>query len=783
LENPNKSKALVIALVVALCLILGGDMLASFTQTDWGNVKVSDVRFEGTNKFIMSGLLYVPKSASASTPAPGIVVMHGYTSSREYVSSPAIEMARRGFVVLACDQTGHGNSDPPAYANGYGGIDALKYLSTLDIVDKNNIGLEGYSMGGWAVGEAASALKNGYKAMVMGGSATGYPLPNGTPTWPRNYCLIEAQSDEFSQSMYGAAVARDIVKSDKLKALFGTKDDVVVGKLYGSVADGTARKLYMPPGTHGGYTSSAEAIADGIEWFQTTLQGGNGIPVSDQIWRWKDLGSLLALLGMVLLLFPVGGFLLRLNFFNGLVQAPAEPRPAKGVWWWLGAAIFVVLPVATYYAFKDLPTMWRWTATALIPQYIATALMVWGVLTGAILLALVLIWHYAWNKKAGAASASYGLGWDKRLDWKKIGKAFLLAVTVGLISYLTVAFSAWMFTVDFRAWGISFKLMSPLRFQMFLGYLIPFVFFFIMLNTVLLGVLRRLKKDGGELSIGWEMLISVALMAIGWVGLLIAMYTPLVTGGTLLIPAEALFSIMAFQFLPIMVLAALVFTYFYRKTGHVYAGAFLTAILVVWIIVASQAINFAPSEKPAATAAPSTSTTTTPVPSTTTPAPGTPASPGAVKAHSWGESDTYTNDQYGVSLQYPKNWITVDPLADAIFVLVATRDAGADNANISVVADTADVAKAIKLSYDTNPVLVAYNMKMDIVSSKAVTLSDGKTPATEVLLHTSVSGIDLYSYTLAISKGGKLIFSCGNTLGGSSQQALVREIAQTLAVK
>ena len=54
-----------------------------------------------------------------------------------------------------------------------------------------------------------------------------------------------------------------------------------------------------------------------------------------------------------------------------------------------------------------------------------------------------------------------------------------------------------------------------------------------------------------------------------------------------------LYSIVAFQLLPIMTIAALVTTYFNRKTGHVYVAAFTVAMLVTWIVVASTAIQFA----------------------------------------------------------------------------------------------------------------------------------------------------------------------------------------------
>ena len=89
------------------------------------------------------------------------------------------------------------------------------------------------------------------------------------------------------------------------------------------------------------------------------------------------------------------------------------------------------------------------------------------------------------------------------------------------------------------------------------------------------------------------MWINVVLLVVGFIGLLLFQYIPLMAGGTLAIPQENLFSIIAFQFLAIMPIAALVYTYFFRKTGHVYVGAFLATILVVWIVVASQAIHFA----------------------------------------------------------------------------------------------------------------------------------------------------------------------------------------------
>jgi len=152
--------------IAGVILILAGGVLAHLTQTS-GGIQIRDLRFKGDKGNTMSALLYIPPNATAQTPAPGILAVHGYINSRETQDGFAIEFARRGYVVLALDQTGHGYSDPPAFANGFGGPDGLAYLRSLDIVDKNNIGLEGHSMGGWTVLAAAAAMPNDYKSIVL----------------------------------------------------------------------------------------------------------------------------------------------------------------------------------------------------------------------------------------------------------------------------------------------------------------------------------------------------------------------------------------------------------------------------------------------------------------------------------------------------------------------------------------------------------------------------------------------------------------------------------------
>ena len=125
-------------IAVAFLLVFGGGAVAFFVQTDGGAVETREVRFAADSGQMIEATLYVPPGASSENPAPSVVATHGYINTRETQSPFAIEFTRRGFVVLAIDQAGHGYSGPPA----------LAYMRSLSFVDGENIGLEGHSMSG-----------------------------------------------------------------------------------------------------------------------------------------------------------------------------------------------------------------------------------------------------------------------------------------------------------------------------------------------------------------------------------------------------------------------------------------------------------------------------------------------------------------------------------------------------------------------------------------------------------------------------------------------------------
>jgi pimeloyl-ACP methyl ester carboxylesterase len=578
-------------LVVSIIMILVGGIIANVIQNDSCKIRVRDVRFAGTGGTIMSGLLFIPKNATPKTPAPGILAVHGYINSRETQSGFAIEFARRGWVVLELDEMGHGYSDPPfAFAIGYGGPDGLAYLRSLDIVDKNKIGLEGHSAGGWSCLVAAKVRPDDYKSIVLEGSSTGAPFaPEGSPTYPKNMALVESAHDEFSMLMWGVPLALDVVKSEKLKKVFGVTDPIVPDKVYGSIEDGTARVLYQPNTTHPGDHLSSVAIGYAISWFQKTLGEEKTLAPANQIWCWKELATLVGLIGAILLLFAAGNLLLQTGCFSSLKGTPQNPKPASGAGWWIGFALLFFVPTLTYF---PLTLMGNVAAKAcqIFPQQVSNTIVFWLLVNAVLSLIFFLIWHFASNKKKGGNGISYGLKTPSGIDWKKIGLSAWFAFLVTAIVYLSVIVISYFFTVDFRFWVIPLKPLSSIQTKIGLRYLIPFALFYIMFAIVLHGQMRSLKGSTAK-----RMVMSMVVAAAGYLVMLLVLYIPLLAGGAIPIKdvRMTLYVIVAIQMLPLFVIVSLISSYFYEKTGLVYAGAFVNALFITWYIVASEATHVA----------------------------------------------------------------------------------------------------------------------------------------------------------------------------------------------
>lgn len=557
--------------LIGLALILVGSILASRVQSS-GGVKVADVRFPGAGGVSMSGLLYTPTNATAQTPAPGVLAVHGYINTRETQDAFAIEFARRGYVVLAMDQRGHGYSGGGATSKGFGGPDGLAYLRSLPMVDKTKVGLEGHSMGGWTVLAAAKAMPDAYSAMVLEGSSTGKPYAaDGTPTWPRNLAVVYSRFDEFGPLMWQVPKARDVAKSKKLQSLFGASGDVVAGQLYGDAAAGTARTLFTPTTTHPGDHLSPVAVGDALDWFGKTLGAPTARPASDQIWMWKEVGTLVGLVGFFALLLGVFEVLLSMPMFTELRGEArfARDRPG-GFSWWTMLLLGAFIPAISFVSFLTLGAKSLVPLSATFPQGITNQMVVWalGNALAMIVIGLVL------RGKASSAPRPLGL-------------TVLIALATVAVGYAVVAAVGAVLTVDFRFWVVALKPMNAGQALAALAYLAPFTAFILVSYR---GVAALMARSQGRLG---HYGTAIAALALGFAVVVGVAYAILFTTGSLPKWAPALNAIVAIQFVPLLAVLGVIFAFTWRRTASYLPGALISALFVSWYMVAGTATHFA----------------------------------------------------------------------------------------------------------------------------------------------------------------------------------------------
>ena len=280
----RKVKWAPLVLAAALILMIVSAAVGHGIQTSGGTVRTEEITFTTDVGAESHAKLYIPATATAETPAPAILLCHGYTASLDAMEPNAIELSRRGYVIMCLDEYGHGESTlPPSgysqaemggvedYAPDLGTYSALQQFAQYDFVDLTKIGMLGHSMGTAAIQEGAylayakwqavytaaltEALAAGQDETAAAGAAymaamsSGIVLPgsmvltgynynvrnindltyngvtadNGVfPLYaaPINMCTIEGTYDEFCELLWGVKDAREYTSS--FKFAYGT---------------------------------------------------------------------------------------------------------------------------------------------------------------------------------------------------------------------------------------------------------------------------------------------------------------------------------------------------------------------------------------------------------------------------------------------------------------------------------------------------------------------------------------------------------------------------------
>ena len=390
------NKKIIKLLCIALVLILLGSALGGLFNTGLGATKVTRIRFDGGHG-TLSGLLYMPKDASASNPKPTVIVTHGYLNSAEMQDANAIELSRRGFVVLALDQYDHGHSALshenysdtsffgvwlPFWANSMN--DAVQYMYeqpyVLKDADGNGlIGVTGHSMGGFSstlalafdemqaaesgVRKVACGLSEGsdfmYTAFVGVDVATADALGGG-----RTIGKVCAQYDEFffnDPTVQGGTVRhKDYVSTPDGMAFLQQTAPAQANTWY-DTSDGGRRIIYEPAQTHPWNHFSATTTGYAISFYQTAFADYasllKDIAPNRQVWQWKEGFECVALVGFVMLILALAQILIELPFFKlaktGELEVQPAPKGGKRLATWIILLVAILLPAIFFTPLMD----------------------------------------------------------------------------------------------------------------------------------------------------------------------------------------------------------------------------------------------------------------------------------------------------------------------------------------------------------------------------------------------------------------------------------------------
>ncbi len=650
MEYLRKNKKSLLMLVIVLAVILVSSFFASMIQSAGYKVRVTDLR-DATNSGylideetgqatttevegkVVSGILFMPKDASASNKKPAVVLTHGYLNNRELQLQNAIELARRGFIVLTIDRGGHGNNlpttDTSAMMNTSGMYDSVKYLYNLPEVDKTKIGISGHSMGGFTT--AMTLMQDASVGIVSAGLMQGWDSFMGAGA-DVSVGILKAMDDEFffgskfadgTESIcreylqsVGAAkfVGASYTEGDKSSIDIKSGGIYVNGQLTTTSDDGSAvgqpfRVIYEANEIHPLNHFSTESAGYIVDFFYKafgTPDGNDFIAGGNQIWWIKEAFSTIGLAAFFVLIFPVVSLLLTLPCFASLrkkeeLDLDADlPSIKKG-------GLCGITSTVTYFA-SGLACMlfggfilnkayleWGpriFPQGTYFPQDTTGSVAGWAVICAAFGLTVMGV---MWLVKAIVAKVASSKGKEtlavgNPFACAKIGiadflKTIFLAIVVIALLYLVVFINWEIWVVDFRIWTFDVK---PFMIEIVpaISRYIPWFFAYYAVSAI--GNAGYRLKDLPE----WATIaINAFFNAAGVLLVILIQYITFRSTGVLWQPEMNLGYIVVFPMVAVLAIATIISRIIYKKTGNIWLGAMINAILFTIITCANTAAS------------------------------------------------------------------------------------------------------------------------------------------------------------------------------------------------
>ncbi len=488
---------------IALVLCLVGMVGASLVQTSGNKVIIKEMSWESPSGHQLSAYLFKPPTASKQTPAPAVVTIEGWYNNKEMQDLYSIELARRGYVVLALDMHSHGNSEslsPEELYDGAVGVDgAVRLLADLPYVDVSRIGVTGHSSGGTACNMAV-ALDNEREIPLIksvlqqagdwqddtGGDHSG-------DYGARSVGIIASEYDDFYFGTYDDAGnmltnPRQFFETEGAKKFLnfnenGFTGEAVSGKYYTKAFDNETsyRVIYRPTMPHAFVPFSISCVDYAIDYFETTLGAPRPLAAGNQIWVWKTFFNAVGLIGFFIFMYSFTLAMLETPLFAVLrSDALVQPRPAadtKGNLWFWGSLILGA--IFSGFSFMVCMNTIYSTTTEWFTQTGPLTLGVWAAACGIFALIIMGLFYVTYGKQRGWSAKETGVF----ISWEKLWKTVLLAVITIVVSFNLVFFAQYFFMTDFRFYVLAVKTFGPDKVVLALKYL-PFFLLFYVVNSI-----------------------------------------------------------------------------------------------------------------------------------------------------------------------------------------------------------------------------------------------------------------------------------------------------------
>ncbi|MCX6952864.1 MAG: alpha/beta hydrolase [Verrucomicrobia bacterium] len=596
-------------LAVCLVVIVGASFLASLVQTSGGRVRVSGIKLPTQNGQWVVADLFRPLSATAEKPAPLVVVVPGFQRSKETQANIAIELARRGVVVIAIDPYAQGSSSSSmspraATTEGYGMFAVVNYAANTDnlnYVDKTRIGVTGHSAGGNATIQAAAyfgaeARKAGTPSKLHSAYISGYLLTLTDRT------LRSVRSNlGLSYAFHDEGAYRNELKNGDLRRApealrfvasgLGSAaklEEVEIDRYYGDAAARTLRVVHNERVLHPFQPYSPEATTHQLAYFQKVFGLDTTLPPTDQVWHWKELLSLLALVAAFVSLVPLAHLLLAyVAYFQPLVHPlPPAAAPPQGRGKLLFWTLFVggaLIACFSYIPLTELSQKLFTEATGreqtwFFPQRMNNGVMLWALFNGLVGFTLFYLGYRLHGKSQGATPAAWGVAIGPR----ELLRTCLLASVLWSAFYLLLSAIYSAFHVDYRFLFLGVRVFQPALLLLVPIYA-PVFFVFFLSNSLRVNAAMRFEGQPE-----WRSLLLAGLgNSLGLLFIIFAQYATLALTGTVRWTEGWLYINLLFAVVPMMFVLPYFNRYFFRLTGRIYLGPITTCLVFIMILLSN----------------------------------------------------------------------------------------------------------------------------------------------------------------------------------------------------